>query len=841
MKTVIMAGGFGTRLRPLSCSLPKPMVYMANKPMMEHIINLLRKHDLTDIVALLYFQPEEIKSYFGDGSKFGVKIEYVQAREDYGTAGSVKNAELLLKDERFLIISGDVLTDLDLKSAVDFHVDHKASATMVLTRMQNPLSYGVVITKEDGQVSRFLEKPTWGEVFSDTVNTGIYILEPEVLKDVPYHEEFDFSKNLFPHMLAKNQGLYGFIAPNYWRDVGNLEEYYQAHQDILEGKAKVEIEGNLLHRETANIWVGKNVKVGEKVEFKGTVIIGNDAQIGSGSFIYNSIIGESVQIGEEVNLDRSIIWKDSVIGKRSILTEAVVANKAHIEDEVVLFENSIISENCHIGKGAKVKANVKVWPGKEVDEGSILSSSLVWGERWNRELFTDAKVVGIGNLELTPEFAVKLGAAFGAVVGKGSVVLTSRDAGNTSRMINRALICGLLSAGVNVHDLRTLPIPVVRYELKFGKEQGGTHVRRSPLDERQIDIVFFDGDGQDLPTPKTKSVERLFFREDFRRATPEETGQLDFPQRVIESYREDFLKAVDTDTIKRANFKVVLDYSNGGACEIFPSIIGSLGCDVISLNAYLDPKKLYRTDQKLEQSIQQLSSIVKSLNADVGFLFDPGAEKLSVVDEQGEFIHSDLLLLIVTSLFLRCTQARKIAVPIVASMGVEEIAQEYGVKVIRVRNDHLAMMDALSDLGVDFVGGTRGGFIFPGFQLGADAMFDVAKILELLAKNGRSLGKLRTESDKFFMLRRSVPCSWGKKGQVMRKLLKYTENLNRQLIDGVRVIADDSWVLLTPDRRKATFHLYAEAKDKAKAEALLNEYSRKVEEWQVEKELGIQI
>jgi mannose-1-phosphate guanylyltransferase/phosphomannomutase len=840
MKTVIMAGGFGTRLRPLSCSLPKPMVHMANKPMMEHIIDLLRGYGLVDIVALVYFQPEEIKSYFGDGSKFGVRIEYVQAHEDYGTAGSVKNAEHLLK-ERFLVISGDVLTDLDLKSAIDFHIKNKTSATMVLTRMENPLSYGVVITKEDGRISRFLEKPTWGEVFSDTVNTGIYILEPEVLKDIPYHEEFDFSKNLFPHMLEENQRLYGFIAPNYWRDVGNLEEYYQAHQDILEGKVKIEIEGNLLHRESANIWVGKNVKVGEKVEFKGTVIIGNDTCIGSGSFIYNSIIGKSVQIGEEVNLDRSVIWRDSVIGKRSILTEAIVANHAQIEDEVVLFENSIISENCHIGKGAKVKANVKVWPGKDVEEGSILSSSLVWGERWNRELFTDAKVVGIGNLELTPEFAVKLGAAFGAVVGKEGVVITSRDAGNASRMINRALICGLLSAGVNVHDLRTLPIPVVRYELKFGREQGGIHVRRSPLDERQIDIVFFDGDGQDLPTFKTKSVERLFFREDFRRAAPEETGQLDFPQRVIESYREDFLKAIDKDMIKKANFKVVLDYSNGGACEIFPSIIGSLGCDVISLNAYLDPKKLYRTDQKLEQSIQQLSSIVKSLNADVGFLFDPGAEKLSVVDEQGEFIGSDLLLLIVTSLFLRCTQAKKIAVPVVASMGVEEIAQEYGVKVIRVRNDHLAMMNALSDLGVDFVGGTRGGFIFPGFQLGADAMFDVAKILELLAKNGRSLGSLRKESDKFFMLRRSVPCSWGKKGQVMRELLKYTENLNRQLIDGVRVIEDDSWVLVTPDRRKATFHIHAEAKDPAKAEALLKEYARKVGEWQVEKELGIQI
>ncbi|MGB2805916.1 MAG: sugar phosphate nucleotidyltransferase [Candidatus Zixiibacteriota bacterium] len=839
MKAVIMAGGFGTRLRPLSCNIPKPMVYVANKPMMEHIVDLLQKHGIKDLVVLLYFQAESIRSYFGDGSKFGVKIEYVQAQEDYGTAGAVKNAQDLL-DDRFLIISADVLTDIDLKAASDFHQANRARATMVLARMENPLSYGVVFTRDDGRISRFLEKPTWGEVFSDTVNTGVYIMEPEVLEQIPEKQNFDFSKNLFPHMLEADQRLFGFVTSGYWRDVGNLEEYFEAHQDILEGRIGVDIPGNLLHREHASIWVGKNVQVGKKVEFKGTVIIGHDARIGSHSFISNSVIGDQVRIGEDVNLDRCVVWRDTSIGKRSILTEAIVANNAKLEEETVVFENAIVSENCHIEKGAKIKANVRVWPGKKVETGSILSSSLVWGETWNRELFTDAKVMGVGNLELTPEFAVKLGAAYGAMLGKGSTVVTSRDAGSTSRMINRALICGLLSAGVNVQDLRTLPIPVVRYELKSGIERGGVHTRRSPQDPSQIDVVFFNGGGRDLPTSKTKSVERLFFREDFRRASPDETGQLDFPQRVIESYRQDFLKSIDSERIRKAQFKVVVDYSNGGACEIFPSIIGSLGCEVISLNAHLDPKKLSRSDDELARSIQHLSSIVKSVNADVGFLFDPGAEKLSVVDGEGEFIPPDLLLLIVTSLFLRSTPARRIAVPVVASMGVEKIAAEYGVKVTRVRNDHLAMMDALSDPAADFVGGTKGGFIFPGFQLGADAMFNVAKILELLSRNGNStsackkrcLAGLRRELDRYHMVKRTVPCSWGKKGQVMRELSKHTEDCKRQLIDGVRVLNCDSWVQVMPDRKKASFHILAESTKPGEAEKLVEKYAAKVNQWQ---------
>jgi mannose-1-phosphate guanylyltransferase/phosphomannomutase len=215
MKAVIMAGGFGTRLRPLSCSIPKPMVYVANKPMMEHIVNLLKKHGLIDLVVLLYFQAETIKRYFGDGSRFGVNIEYVQAQEDYGTAGAVKNAQSLL-DDRFLVISADVLTDIDLKGACDFHTNNQARATMVLARMENPLAYGVVITKEDGRISRFLEKPTWGEVFSDTVNTGIYILEPGVLDLIPAKQDFDFSKDLLrlhnPQLL-EGRGQPGGIFP----------------------------------------------------------------------------------------------------------------------------------------------------------------------------------------------------------------------------------------------------------------------------------------------------------------------------------------------------------------------------------------------------------------------------------------------------------------------------------------------------------------------------------------------------------------------------------------------------------------------------------------------------
>ena len=211
MQAVIMAGGFGTRLKPITCSIPKPMALVANRPMLCHIIDLLKQHNFNDFSLMLYYQPEIIKNYFKIGKEFGVSIKYLRPESDLGTAGSVGFAKANITDT-FIVISGDVLTDFDISKAIEFHKNKKAIATMILTRVENPLQFGVVITDKNGKVERFLEKPSWGEVFSDTINTGIYILEPEIFKYIPENKDVDFSKNLFPQLLKEGKGLFGYIA-----------------------------------------------------------------------------------------------------------------------------------------------------------------------------------------------------------------------------------------------------------------------------------------------------------------------------------------------------------------------------------------------------------------------------------------------------------------------------------------------------------------------------------------------------------------------------------------------------------------------------------------------------
>ncbi|TLM99385.1 nucleotidyltransferase family protein, partial [bacterium] len=238
MQAVIMAGGEGSRLRPLTCDRPKPMVPLINKPVMEYAVKLLKEYGITDIGVTLQYLPEEISSYFGDGAGFGVSMQYFIEESPLGTAGSVKNTGGFLK-ETFIVISGDALTDFNLNEIIGYHREKKALATLVLKPVNIPLEYGVVITGEGGEIRRFLEKPGWGEVFSDTVNTGIYILEPEVLDYIPAGQKFDFSKDLFPRLLADGKPMFGYAAGGYWCDIGNHRQYQEAQYDLLGNRVRL--------------------------------------------------------------------------------------------------------------------------------------------------------------------------------------------------------------------------------------------------------------------------------------------------------------------------------------------------------------------------------------------------------------------------------------------------------------------------------------------------------------------------------------------------------------------------------------------------------------------------
>jgi len=830
MHAVIMAGGFGTRLRPLTNNVPKPMIPMANKPMMEHIVELLRRHGITEQVSLLHFHPELVESYFGDGAAFGVHMDYLAPSEDYGTAGAVKNAEARLEGPT-LVISGDLLTDFDLGAALAFHRERQADLTILLTRVENPLQYGVVITAADGRISRFLEKPSWSEVFSDTVNTGIYILEPGVLDLIPPRREFDFSKDLFPLMMREGKRLYGHVAPGYWRDVGDLVEYRLAHRDVLAGKIQLDIPGRKVEGEERVVWLGAGSRVDFTAAFRGAAVIGKNSRVEANARIQNSVIGDNCIVEEGAVVTDCVLWNNVYVGPGAVLAENVVGRGSEVKARARLFEGALVSDECTIGEGSVVKADVKVWPQKVVEDEATLSTSLVWGERWAKSLFGAYGITGLGNIEISPEFGAKLGAAFGATLREHAVVCTSRDPHRTSRLINRSIICGLLSAGVDVHDLRVTPIPVARFQIRGQAVIAGIHVRRSPFDPELLDIKFFDEGGLDISVGREKGIERLFFREDFRRARMDDTGALSFPEYDVEYYQSGILSFLNRDVLRARAPKIVIDYAYGSAATIFPAILGRLGCEVIALNAYMDETRITKTAEEFQRSLSQLSEIVRILGADLGFLLDAGAEKVFLVDNKGDVLTDDLGLAVAALLVARTHPPGLMGAPINASGVLEELVDPYGFKVVRTKIAPRAQADAAVQPGMAFVGDALGGFIFPRFQPAFDAMLASLKILEMLIQTDLTLHDVIRAVPQRAMVREQVACPWERKGMLMRTLIEATKDDEVELLDGVKVRRGNAWAILYPDPDRPCFHIQAEAPTRAAAEQLVAGYRDKVKGW----------
>jgi mannose-1-phosphate guanylyltransferase/phosphomannomutase len=398
-------------------------------------------------------------------------------------------------------------------------------------------------------------------------------------------------------------------------------------------------------------------------------------------------------------------------------------------------------------------------------------------------------------------------------------------------MINRAIMTGLLSAGVDVADLGIAPIPVVRYQIHALGMAGGPHARKSPFDPVLLDIRCFDERGMDISPEREKSVERLFFREDFPRATMEETGTITFPHAGIDRYRDGLLQTVDRELIRKSGIRVVLDYAFGPASQIFPGILGALGVEVIALNAYLDEARITRTAEEFNGSLETLSNIVRTLGADLGVLFDTGGEKLFLVDEKGERVSSQLALALIALLVMRTHPPGVIAVPVTASQVLEQIAAEHGCTVRRVRSLPRTLMETALEPGVIFVGEEWGGVIFPEVQPAFDGMVAAVKLLEMMARLDVRLHHLTRSVPETHLVRMEVPCPNERKGKVMRRLLEAAGGETAEMVEGVRIRVNGAWIAAIPHPDRAVFEIIAEAPKREQAQELATTYARQIEAW----------
>lgn len=839
MRAVLMAGGSGTRLRPLTCDLPKPMVPILNRPIAEHIVNLLKRHQITEIIATLHYLPDVMRDYFQDGSDFGVQMTYaVEEDQPLGTAGCVKNiAELL--DQTFLVISGDSVTDFDLSAAIQFHKQKRSKATLVLTRVPNPIEFGVVITDESNRIRRFLEKPSTSEIFSDTVNTGTYILEPEVLDYLPDGQETDFSKDLFPLLLEKDEPMYGYIAEGYWCDVGHLDAYREAQYDALHGKVYIDY---AYEERSPGLWVGQNTYIDPSAKIEAPVLIGNNCRIGPRAQVSpGTVVGDNATIGADADLKRPIIWNGAIIGDEAHLRACVIGRGTRVDRRAHVLEGAVVGSLSTIGEEAQVSPDVRIWPSKRVESGATLNINLIWGHTAHRNLFGQRGVSGLANVDITPEFAVKLGAAYGSTLKPGTQVIVSRDQRSISRMVSRSLIAGLMSVGVNVQNLEATAIPVSRIVVPTLSVAGGIHVRMHPDRPDYILIEFLDEKGINIPKSREKKIEGAYFKEDFRRAQVQEIGNVIYPGQVIDIYSTSFADHLNAEAVRHSNSKVVIDYVYAVSGAILPILLGKFGCDAVVLNASLSQTAPSAADR--EVLLNQLGHVVEALRATFGVQVSANGEQFILVDEAGVPIRGEMLTALVIDTILTANPRGTVVVPVNTSSAVEQIARRHDAKVIRTKANPTALMEACHTNPNVVVGGSgEMGFIFPQLHPGFDAMFCIAKLIEMLTLQERSIGQIRADLPRVCHRTYTVRCPWNAKGALMRHLVETHPTDNLELVDGVKIFNSqqrDSWVLILPDAGEPLVHIYANSDDRGWVDEILREYRARVQEF-VTPEQGIE-
>jgi mannose-1-phosphate guanylyltransferase / phosphomannomutase len=828
VKAVVMAGGEGTRLRPMTASQPKPMLPVVNRPIMEHVLRLLKRHGFTEVVVTVQFLASLVRNYFGDGEDFGLSLQYATEEMPLGTAGSVRNAADALRDEPFLVISGDALTDLDLSELVKFHIRSGAMVTVALSRVPNPLEFGIVITGEDGRIQRFLEKPTWGQVFSDTVNTGIYVMQPEMLAEVPDGEACDWSGDVFPRLLKRGVPMYGWVGDGYWEDVGSHESYLKAQADVMSGRVAADIDGFEL---SPGVWVAEGAEVDPEAALTGPLVIGEYAKIEGGATLREyTVVGSNVVVKEGAFLHRAVVHSNVYVGQGVNLRGCVIGKKTDIMAAARIEENAVVGDECMIEPEAYLSAGVKVYPFKTIEAGAVVNTSVIWESRGQAALFGRRGVSGLINVEVTPDLCVRLANAYASTLKKGSRVTTSRDASRAARTLKRAVQAALNAGAINVVDLEAQALPVARFETASSDYSGGIAIRTTPGDPQSIDVIVLDERGADLSAAARRRLERVFTRQEFRRAFPGEIAELSYPPRVIESYTRELVRCVDMTDVRAAGLKLVVDCAGGTASLVLPGLLGLIGVDVLTVNNRLDEVSPTETLAQQRAGLQRVGELVASSRAAFGVRFDPVGERIALLDEKGQMVSDDRALLVVLDLVAAERKSGRVALPVTTTRVAEQVCRFHGVRVDWTATSQDALTEAAAADDVILAADGRGGFVVPEFCRTVDGIAAFTRILGLVARARLTLSQIDARIPGAHLLRRSVPTPWAAKGGVMRAVVEAAGSRPLDTTDGVRVTDEGrGWVLVLPDPDGPLTHLWAEGADDDTAQALLDEWGAVVE------------
>ncbi len=827
MRAVLMAGGQGLRMRPLTSTTPKPLLPVVGRPIMGHTIDLLRHHRVTDLVVTLQFQAGQIRDYFGDGSDFGVDISYATETQPLGTAGSVKAAASVLRHGPFLVLSGDAMTSVDVSALARAHRESGAALTMVLSPQPDPREFGVALVDGDGRLERLIEKPGWGDVLSDRVNTGIYCVAPDVLNLIPADTPADWAQDVIPQLLERGAPVHGYVTDAYWEDVGSLSAYLRVQEDVLAGRVGASPPGFEIR---PGVWLGEGVEIDHEVTLVPPLYVGPFTRIAAGAQVGPaSVIGANNVIQRSARVEHSVLADNCRLDVGAELRGAIVGRGSQLLRGSRLEEGSVVADDCVVGEESLVGADVRVYPGKTIEAGSVVRESVVWEAKSRKHVLGPRGISGLVNVELTIDKAVRLASALAATLPKASVVTVGRDHSRAARAFNRALTGALTASGMNVRDLRTAPVPTVRADTA-NNSAAGVVLRTTPGKPEYLDMLLLDARGTDIPAATRRTMERNFLTNEFRRPAPSEFGDVVVPHRVAEDYANNVLAAIPVAGVSQASLRVVVDTGGGAAALVLPTLIGRLGVEVLSVNNWLAEQRPTDTGDDRARALATLASLVETSRSDFGVRFDPAGERLSLVTETGHVVPDDRAALIVADLMSAETHGT-IVLPVTTTRVAEQVAEYHGSRVRWTAPGEAHLSARVTGSDVVLAADGQGGFMIPAVGRHLDPFAAFVQLLSLVARTRLPLTAIDERIPASHVAAADIVTPWARKGAVMRTVREQaTAATLEDGFGGVRIATGPrEWAFISVDATEAVTHLWAEGESPAQAEALLHTWTDRIQ------------
>jgi len=788
MKSVIMAGGEGKRLRPITCTLPKSMVPLLNKPVIDYCIELLHSYGIVDITATLHYLPEVIKKHCGGGEKYGVKLNYSREDIPLGTAGSVKKA-VGNTDERVLVISGDTMTDVDIAEAVRFHESRSAKVTIILKRVNVPTEYGVILARGDGEIYRFVEKPALSQVFSDLANTGIYIIEPEIIDMIPVNSRCDFSNDLFPRLLGEQLPIYGYVTEKYWCDIGDISRYKAVQRDMLDKKCDFATDAVVKN----GVWVEAGAKVSESAIFTSPCYIGKGAEIGENVRIGEyAVIGSGVRIGANSSIKRSVLMQGARVRENAQLRGAVICENAEIQRNAALYNDAVAGSGSNIGESCTVSRKAAIWPQISLGSHENCVDSIKWQVAECNSL--KSKICGYADGELTPERMLRIGAAYGASLGSlPREIAVATDGSQQGVMLKYALLSGVLSQGVDVSDMGYCSASAFRLGIRQYGCCGGAYIRHLNQAHR-VELTLCDRFGADVNSNSFRALwQELRFGE-MRPVTGERLGII---QRLngIERAYDVYLGKLLTGT-KDARQKVSLAVA--GDTGIYDTVARTL------IPAGFEVKFLSGDTSKLNVAMEKDEAVL-------GFAAEDG--KIIKAVFKGEEIKEHDLTAILALDSVRFGRINRLVLSCAVPEEYRRMLEENGAEVkLTIEDSGIAMSEAM----------TSGSYLPELFEPEAR----IVRTAEICSR-GRLENYLK-ELPKVSVNERQINLSWKDVGRVLRSLVETQEEKDVQLIDGVKVNVDKGWILVNPNSSFTACRIITGSMDAEYSRELADVYSEKI-------------